>query len=199
MALPGPYDRPNAELSLKPANEMRRLFEGLPRACDATLEIAAKCQLELPLGQFHFPAADIPQAETPYSVLAKESWRGLERRYQPMTPEAISRLQHELSLIDSMGFSEYFLVVKEIVDYAKSRGIRCSGRGSAGDSIVSYALGITDADPDPLRPAVRAVLEPCAPPDARHRRRFRLGPPRRDHRLHLQAGSATNTSRWWQR
>ena len=60
-ALPGPYDRPNAELSLKPASEMRRLFEGLPRACDATLEIAAKCQLELPLGQFHFPAADIPQ------------------------------------------------------------------------------------------------------------------------------------------
>ncbi len=146
-SLPGPYDRPNAELSLKPASEMRRLFEGLPRACDATLEIAARCRLELPLGQFHFPSAEIPKEETPYSVLAKESWRGLEQRYQPMTPEAISRLQHELTLIDSMGFSEYFLVVKEIVDFAKSKGIRCSGRGSAGDSIVSYALGITDADP----------------------------------------------------
>jgi error-prone DNA polymerase len=147
MTLPGPYDRPNAELWFKPAAEMRRLFEGLQRACDATLEIAARCQLELPLGEFHFPAADIPRGETPYSVLAKESWRGLERRYSPMTPEAISRLQHELSLIDSMGFSEYFLVVKEIVDYARSQGIRYSGRGSAGDSIVSYALGITDADP----------------------------------------------------
>ena len=147
MALPGPFDRPNAELWLKPAAEMRRLFEGLPRACDATLEIAAKCRLELPLGKFHFPAADIPHAETPYSMLAKESWRGLERRYAPMTPEAMSRLQHELSLIDSMGFSEYFLVVKEIVDHARSCGIRYSGRGSAGDSIVTYALGITDADP----------------------------------------------------
>jgi len=146
-SLPGPLDRPNAELWLKPASEMRRLFETLPRACDATLEIAAKCRLELPLGQFHFPGADIPAEETAYSVLAKESWRGLERRYNPLVPEAISRLQHELSLIDSMGFSEYFLVVKEIVDFAKSRGIRCSGRGSAGDSIVSYALGITDADP----------------------------------------------------
>jgi len=145
--LPGPYDRPNAELWLKPAAEMRSLFAGLPRACDATLEIAAKCQLELPLGEFHFPSADIPRAETPYSVLAKVAWRGLEHRYTPMTPAAISRLQHELSLIDSMGFSEYFLVVKEIVDHAKSVGIRCSGRGSAGDSIVSYALGITDADP----------------------------------------------------
>jgi error-prone DNA polymerase len=147
MKLPGPYDRPNAELWLKPAAAMRQLFAGLERACDATLEIAAKCRIELPLGEFHFPHADIPQAETPYSVLAKESWRGLERRYAPMVPEAISRLQHELALIDSMGFSEYFLVVKEIVDFAKRSGIRCSGRGSAGDSIVAYALGITDADP----------------------------------------------------
>ena len=146
--LPGPFDRPNAELWLKPATEMRRLFEGLPRACDATLEIAARCaEFELPLGEFHFPGAEIPKGETPYSALAKESWRGLERRYRPLAPEPIARLQHELSLIDSMGFSEYFLVVKEIVDFAKSRGIRYSGRGSAGDCIVSYALGITDADP----------------------------------------------------
>lgn len=147
MALPGPYDRPNAELYLKSPAEMRRLFEGCQRACDATLEIAAKCRLELPLDQFHFPAAEVPRGETPYSVLAKESWRGLEYRYRPMTPEAIRRLQHELALIDQMGFPEYFLVVKEIVDFARSRGIRYSGRGSAGDSIVSYALRITDADP----------------------------------------------------
>jgi DNA-directed DNA polymerase III PolC len=147
QALPGPYHRPNAELCLKPASEMRSMFEGLSRACDTTLEIASKCDCELPLGQFHFPAAEIPRGETPYSVLAKEAWRGLERRYSPMVPEAIRRLEHELNLIDTMGFSEYFLIVKEIVDFAKHEGIRCSGRGSAGDSIVSYALGITDADP----------------------------------------------------
>lgn len=146
-ALPGPFDRPNAELWLKPPAEMRRLFERLPDACDATLELAKRCDLELPLGTFHFPGADIPASETPYSVLAKESWKGLEHRYRPMLPGAVERLQHELALIDSMGFSEYFLVVKEIVDFAKGRGIRCSGRGSAGDSIVAYALGITDADP----------------------------------------------------
>jgi len=147
MALPGPYDRPNAELWLKPAAAMRELFAGVERACDATLEIAARCAIELPLGQFHFPGADVPKGETAYSVLAKESWRGLEGRYKPMTPEAIRRLQHELSLIEQMGFPEYFLVVKEIVDFARRSGIRYSGRGSAGDSIVSYALGITDADP----------------------------------------------------
>ena len=60
MALPGPYDRPNAELWLKPPAAMREIFSGLERACDATLEIAARCRLELPLGEFHFPGADIP-------------------------------------------------------------------------------------------------------------------------------------------
>jgi len=89
----------------------------------------------------------VPKGETPYSVLAKRAWQGLERRYRPLTPAAVARLQHELAVIQELGFAEYFLVVEDIVDFAKSRGIRCSGRGSAGDSIVTYLLGITDADP----------------------------------------------------
>ncbi len=147
MHLPGPYDRENGELWLKTATEMRTLFAGLERACDATLEIAERCELDLGLGEFHFPSADIPRGETSYSVLSKLAWRGVEERYRPMTPEAVGRLQHELAVIQDLGFPEYFLVVREIVEFAKSQGIRCSGRGSAGDSIVTYALGITDADP----------------------------------------------------
>jgi error-prone DNA polymerase len=145
--LPGPYDRPNAELWLKPAGEMRRLFADVPQACDATLEIAERCTLDLGLGSFHFPAADVPAGETAYSVLSKAAWHGLEKRYRPVTPEAVRRLQYELSVIQDLGFPEYFLTVKDIVDFAKREGIRCSGRGSAGDSIVTYLLGITDADP----------------------------------------------------
>lgn len=147
MALPGPYDRPNGELYFKSAAEMRTLFRNLPQACSATLEIAERCQLDLGLGEFHFPSAEVPQGETPYSVLSKLAWRGLEERYRPVTPEAVRRLQHELGIIQDLGFPEYFLIVKEIVDHARSRGIRYSGRGSAGDSIVTHVLGITDADP----------------------------------------------------
>lgn len=147
MELPGPYDRSNAELYLKPSGEMRRLFAGVAHACDASLGIAARCELDLGLGELHFPAVEVSSGETPYSVLSKLAWRGLENRYRPMTPEAVQRLQHELAVIDRLGFSEYFLVVRDIVDFAKGHGIRCSGRGSAGDSIVTYALGITDADP----------------------------------------------------
>lgn len=146
-ALPGPYGRPNAELWLKSAKEMRRLFADVPQACDATLEIASRCSLDLGLGEFHFPAADVPDGETAYSMLSKAAWHGLEQRYRPVTPEAVRRLQYELSVICDLGFPEYFLTVKDIVDFARSRGIRCSGRGSAGDSIVTYVLGITDADP----------------------------------------------------
>ena len=147
MELPGPYGRPNAELYLKSADQMRDLFARHPAACDATLEIADRCELDLGLGRFHFPAAEVPRGETPYSVLSKLSWRGLEERYRPVTPEALRRLQHELAIIEQLGFPEYFLIVKEIVDFARSRGIRYSGRGSAGDSIVTHVLGITDADP----------------------------------------------------
>ncbi len=146
-SLPGPLDRPNAELYLKSASEMRRLFAGTPAACDATLEIAERCDLDLGLGEFHFPAVEVPRGETAYSMLSKLAWRGVEERYRPVTPEAVRRLQHELAVIEELGFSEYFLVVRDIVEFAKRGSIRCSGRGSAGDSIVTYALGITDADP----------------------------------------------------
>ncbi len=145
--LPGPYDRQNAELWLKPASEMRRLFASVPHACDATCAIAERCDLDLGLGTFHFPSVEVPRGETPYSVLAKAAWSGLEKRYRPLTPDAVARLERELAAIQQMGFAEYFLVVKDIVDFARSRGIRATGRGSAGDSIVAYALGITDADP----------------------------------------------------
>ncbi|GAB4274542.1 MAG: DNA polymerase III subunit alpha [Coriobacteriia bacterium] len=147
QTLPGPLARTNGELWLKPAGEMRALFRGLERACDATLEVAERCDMRLDLEAFHFPAAKVPASETPYSLLSKLAWAGVETRYRPLTPEVLRRLQHELAVIDDLGFSEYFLVVKEIVDFARSRGIRHSGRGSAGDSIVTYALGITDADP----------------------------------------------------
>jgi len=147
VPLPGPYDRPNAELWLKPASEMRTLFRELPGACDATLEIAARCNLDLGMGSFHFPSVEVPRGETAYSWLSKSCWRGLEDRYRPLTPESVARMQHELAVINDLGFSEYFLVVKDIVDFARGRTIRYSGRGSAGDSIVTYALGITDADP----------------------------------------------------
>ncbi len=74
-------------------------------------------------------------------------FEGLQNLYKPITPEATKRLQHELSIIYDLGFAEYFLVIWDIVRQARDMGIRCSGRGSAADSMVAYCLGITIVDP----------------------------------------------------
>ncbi len=113
----------------------------------ATAEIAERCHVDLELGVFHFPRVELPPGETAYSLLAKRCFRGIAHRYRPVPPRAVELLEKELRMIQEMGFGHYFLVVHDIVRWARARGIACSGRGSAGNSLVCYALGITASDP----------------------------------------------------
>jgi DNA polymerase III alpha subunit len=109
--------------------------------------IAARCNVDLELGTFHFPKVDVPEGETAYSLLAKRCFRGVARRYKPVPPRAVELLEKELRTIQQMGFAHYFLVVHDIVRWARAKGIACSGRGSAGNSIVCHALDITASEP----------------------------------------------------
>jgi len=109
--------------------------------------IAARCHVDLELGTYHFPEVAIPPSETAYSLLAKRCFRGVERFYRPVPPRAVELLDHELAMIEQMGFAHYFLVVHDIVRWARARGIACSGRGSAGNSLVCYVLDITASEP----------------------------------------------------
>jgi error-prone DNA polymerase len=145
--LPNPLGRRNTELSLKTAGQMWRLFRLYPDAFRASARIAARCNLDLGLGKLHFPAYPLPRGETAYSLLCKHCFKGAEDRYRPVTPQVLERLNKELRVIEELGFAEYFLAVRDIVESTRSRGILYSGRGSAGNSIVSYVLRITDADP----------------------------------------------------
>jgi len=145
--LPNPLGRRNAELSLKTPGQMWRLLRHYPQALKNTERIAARCNLDLGLGQLLFPAYPLPRGETAYSLLCKHCFRGAEERYRPVTPEVLERLNRELRVIDELGFAEYFLSVRDIVEFTRARQISYSGRGSAGNSIVSYVLRITDADP----------------------------------------------------
>jgi len=147
MPLPNPLGRRNGELYFKSAAQMRRLFAACPQAVENSALIAARCNLDLGLGQLLFPAYPLPPGETAYSLLCKKCFRGAEERYRPVTPQVTARLEHELKVIQELGFAEYFLAVADIVDFARSRQIPYSGRGSAGNSIVSYVLRICDADP----------------------------------------------------
>ncbi|MGD0354868.1 MAG: DNA polymerase III subunit alpha [Dehalococcoidia bacterium] len=135
------------EQYFKSPAEMERLFKDFPGATAMSEEIASLCNLKLELGRPRFPKFDLPEGETSYSLLRRLAYEGAERKYTAMTPEIANRLEMELATIDKLGFCSYFLVVWDIVRWARARGIRCQARGSAVDSLVVYALDISIADP----------------------------------------------------
>lgn len=136
------------EFYLKSPEQMRLLFKDFPEACDRTVEIADRCNLDLPFGDFHLPVIEPPEGQTPEAYLRELTERGLEERYGEVTETVRQRAEMELQVITDMGFPSYFLVVGDIVGYARQEGIPVGpGRGSAAGSIVAYALKITDLDP----------------------------------------------------
>jgi error-prone DNA polymerase len=142
-----PLRKRNAECYLKSPRAMARLFRGYEEALETAAAIAARCEESMEFGVYHFPDFPIPEGETHYSYLCKLCWDGARERYRVITPVVMRRLQHELEVIESLGFAQYFLVIWDIVRWARERGIRCAGRGSAADSIVTYVLRITEVDP----------------------------------------------------
>ena len=99
------------------------------------------------LGRPRFPRFDIPEGETDYSYLSKLACAGASSKYKRLTPQVASRLEHELETIETLGFCSYFLVVWDIVRWARGKDIKCQARGSAVDSLVVYALDISNVDP----------------------------------------------------
>ncbi len=136
------------EFFLKTPEAMRQVFGGLEEACDATLEIADACELELSFGELHLPRFDPPGGKGLDEYLRDLVYEGAARRYEPVTDEVRARIEDELSVITRMGFSGYFLIVWDLIRFARQHGIRVGpGRGSAAGSVVSYCLQITDLDP----------------------------------------------------
>jgi len=159
--------RRNAEGWLKPASEMRALFDERPDLVTASLEIAEACTFDLDLRRVRFPDFPTPAGRSASSVLAERCWRGLERRGMRPTARVRDRLNHELAMIHRLGFSAYFLTVADIVADVKAMGIRCACRGSAAGSLVCYLIGISDVDPVRHDLAFERFLNPmrAEPPD----------------------------------
>ena len=136
------------EYYLKSAAQMRELFSEHPEACDNTLLIAERSQVEFAKRDL-MPKFPLPEGETEDSWFAKEVQAGLERRFPKGVPEAhVKQAEYETSVIRHMGFPGYFLVVADFIAWARAQGIRVGpGRGSAAGSIVAFALGITELDP----------------------------------------------------
>ncbi|MBA2772943.1 MAG: DNA polymerase III subunit alpha [Nocardioidaceae bacterium] len=134
---------------LKSPAQMRELFRDLPEACDNTLLIAERCEVEFAVGRNLMPRFPVPKGETEDTWFVRQVEEGLGRRYADgITDEIRARADHETATILAMGYPGYFLVTADFINWAKSQGIRVGpGRGSATGSIVSYAMGITELDP----------------------------------------------------
>ena len=148
---PGRLRFEGSEHYLKTADEMRRLFpaDRFPGAVDNTLWIAERTGVELEFGRLLLPSFPVPEGETEVSYLRRLVEEGTRARYgaEPGA-EVWQRVEHELEIIEDMGFPAYFLIVWDLIRHARDNGIRVGpGRGSAAGSIVSYALRITDIDP----------------------------------------------------
>ena len=144
-----PPEITSAEAWFKSADEMRRAFPDHPEALRATLEIAERCHLELELGKLIFPEFPVPEGETPFSYLWKLCFEGARKRYpaEAGRPEVLARLTHELKVINQRNLAPYFLLVWDIVEEARRRGIPAVARGSAASSIVTHCLGISRVCP----------------------------------------------------
>lgn len=137
---------------VKSPEEMIEAFKDVPEAIENTLLIADRCHAEFDFDTIHLPEYDVPATETAKSYLRRISEEGLERRLAihqaKERHEYQERLDYELSVIDRMGYNDYYLIVWDFIDFAKRREIMVGpGRGSGAASLVAYALGITNLDP----------------------------------------------------
>ena len=136
------------EFFLKDEQEMRALYPDWQEAADNTVKIAEKCGFDFEFGHYHLPRFKLPAGEeSSAAYLRKLCEKGFAERYGDR-PDVHEQMEYELGVIEKMGFVDYFLIVQDFINYAKSRDIPVGpGRGSAAGSVVSYCLHITDVDP----------------------------------------------------
>jgi len=132
---------------LKSPEEVEQLFADLPQAVENTQAIADMCHLDLDFSKLHLPQVELRQGQKADDFLAELCWQGLGKRYQEPTSEVKERLSRELDVIQKTKFAHYFLVVWDIISFAREQGIYLGVRGSAAASLALYCLGVTDVDP----------------------------------------------------
>ncbi|MBQ8431765.1 MAG: DNA polymerase III subunit alpha [Clostridia bacterium] len=157
------------ELYLKDTNEMEMLFRRYPEALSNTCRIAERCSVEFDFSKTYLPKFPCPGAESAVGYLRRLAWEGLEKRetggcitYAAHSREEYrSRMEYELSVIEQMGYADYFLIVQDYVNFARSKDIPVGpGRGSGAGSLVAFCLGITDVDPMPFDLLFERFLNP---------------------------------------
>ena len=146
---------------VKSPEEMATLFPYAPEALENTYKIAQRCNVEIEFGVTKLPKYDVPEGYTSWEYLNKLCWDGFAERYPDDTGKLRDQLTYELSIIQKMGYVDYFLIVWDFIKYSRDHGIAVGpGRGSAAGSLVSYTLGITNIDPAKYRLLFERFLNP---------------------------------------
>lgn len=144
----GTLTRPNAEHALKPPHAFVELFSDDYDSIARTAEVAGCCTFSLSELSYRYPSERLPDGTDSSQWLRRLTHQGAERRYNCRIPEDVKvQIEKELGLIDDLDYCGYFLTMYEIVEYCRTHGILCQGRGSAANSVVCYCLGITAIDP----------------------------------------------------
>lgn len=145
------------------SNEARRIFDDYPEALKHTETVAGMCSLELTLGKAIFPVFPIPENSSADTELRARTEAGIAERGLVETPELRARIDHELGIIAQKGYASYFLIVADLLSYARESGIYTNTRGSAAGSMVSYLCGITTVDPIEFKMPFERFLNPERP------------------------------------
>ncbi len=156
----------NGERCLRPLEELRRLYP--EELLAESLRLAERIEFSLDELRYRYPRELVPEGRTPQAHLRALTEAGMRRRWPEGAPEKVLRLvEHELALIHELEYEPYFLTVHDIVEFARSRGILCQGRGSAANSAVCYSLGITEVDPARMEMLMERFIskERDEPPD----------------------------------
>ncbi len=139
---------PNSEFYIKSSQEMYDIFKDIPSAIENTIKIKDRCNVEFNFDENHLPSFIVPEGETLDSYLKQLCYEGARKKYGTIEGQVEDRLEYELEVISKMGYPGYFLIVWDMIKYAKENGIYVGpGRGSAAGSIVAYSLDITTIDP----------------------------------------------------
>jgi len=159
----------NEDFSFRSEKEMKELFKDHPEAIENTAKIAEMCNVELELGNWVFPKLEIPDGKTAEEQLRENAQKGLEEKFGSAENKKIiqERLDYELNIINQKGYAPYFLVVADIISFAKKSDIFTNTRGSAAGSLASYLVGITNIDPIKFKLPFERFLNPerPSPPD----------------------------------
>ena len=159
--------RPNDQHALKGPEDMARLFADDPASLERTREVAARCAFSLGELRYRYPLERLPQGKTSFQYLEERTFAGAARRLGGKFETQVPQLKKELALIRELEYEGYFLTMHEIVEYCRRERILCQGRGSAANSAVCFALGITGVDPTQVNLLFERFIsrERAEPPD----------------------------------